>query len=241
MLEAVGPGLGRTRRAILAALKRRGPSALLELRGDVPLAPATLREHLLALTREGLVARRGTRTAGRGRPEVIWALEPAAEELFPNRDGAILHELVAWLGSHGGTALLGGFFSGRVGRRRRAARRRLAHKRGLGRVAEMARMLSEEGYLAEAVRGGGGEPVLRIFHCPVKDLVAATDLPCRTELGLVRELLGGTLTRFEHAAHKQGTCSYGVTPPRPAHTKRPAVAPAGRVGTRKRGGPATAA
>jgi predicted ArsR family transcriptional regulator len=59
-----------------------------------------------------------------------------------------------------------------------------------------------------------------IFHCPVKDLVAATDLPCRTELGLVRELLGGTLTRLEHAAHKQGTCSYGVprgrgTPPSP--------------------------
>ena len=217
-LEAKGPGLGATRRALLAALKRRGPSALAELRADLPLSPATLREHLLALSREGLVARQGTRKAGRGRPEVIWALTGAAEDLFPQRDGAVLHELVTWMGGHGGAELLGEFFEGRIGKRRRTARTRLARTTGLRRVTEVARMLSEEGYLAEAVRGSDGAPVLRIFHCPVKDLVAATDLPCRTELGLVRELLGGTLTRLEHAAHKQGTCSYSVprgrgTPP----------------------------
>ena len=217
-VEAKGPGLGATRRALLAALKRLGPSALAELRADLPLSPATVREHLLALTREGLVARHGTRKTGRGRPEVIWALTLGAEELFPQRDGAVLHELVTWMGGHGGAALLGEFFEGRIGRKRQTADARLARKTGLRRVAEVARMLSEEGYLAEAVRGSDGAPVLRIFHCPVKDLVAATDLPCRTELGLVRELLGGTLTRLEHAAHKQGTCSYGVprgrgTPP----------------------------
>jgi predicted ArsR family transcriptional regulator len=219
-VEAKGPGLGTSRRALLAALKRRGPSALTDLRADLALAPATVREHLLALTREGLVARHGTRKSGRGRPEVIWALTPAAEDLFPRRDGAVLHELVTWMGAHGGAELLGGFFEGRIGKRRQTARTRLARKKGIRRVAEVARMLSEEGYLAEAVRGSDGAPVLRIFHCPVKDLVAATDLPCRTELGLVRELLGGTLTRLEHAAHKQGTCSYGVprgggTPARP--------------------------
>lgn len=222
-IEAKSAGLGTTRRALLAALKRRGPSVLADLRADVPLSPATLREHLLTLAREGLIARRGTRKAGRGRPEVVWALAPAAEELFPQRDGAVLHELAGWLGSHGGDALLGEFFTDRVARRRRAARRRLAHKTGLARAAEMARMLSEEGYLAEAVRGSDGAPVLRIFHCPVAELVKATDLPCRTELGLVREFLGGTLRRLEHAAHRQGTCRYGVprgrgTPPLPPPT-----------------------
>jgi predicted ArsR family transcriptional regulator len=153
---------------------------------------------------------------------VIWALTPAAEVLFPQRDGAVLHELAAWMGAHGGAGMLGRFFEDRIGARRRTARRRVAGRTGPRRVAAVARMLSEEGYLAEAVRGGDGAPVLRIFHCPVKDLVAATDLPCRTELGLVRELLGGTLTRLEHAAHKQGTCSYGV--PRGRGTPKPPTA-----------------
>lgn len=222
--EARSPGMGATRRAILTSLKRRGPSAVADVRADVLHTVATLREHLVALAREGLVRRHGTRRAGPGRPEVLWALTPAAEELFPQRDGAVLGELVTWLGGHGGAALLARFFGGRTGARRREARRRLRGKRGAARVAEVAAMLSEEGYLSEATEGVGGQAALRIYHCPVRDLVAATDLPCRTELGLVRDLLGGTLTRVEHAAHLGGTCTYGVGPrtraprevPRPA-------------------------
>jgi len=211
--EPFGPGLGGTQRALLGGLKRRGPATLADLRAEVPLTPATLREHLAALADQGLVRRHGTRRGGsgrRGRPEVVWALAATAEELFPQREGKVLREMVAWLDAHGAAPLLARYFAARVDARRGPAKARVRTLSGFRRVAEVARMLSEEGYLTEAVRRPGGQVALRIYHCPVKDLVAATDLPCRTELGLVRELLGGKMVRIEHAAHRQGTCTFAT-------------------------------
>jgi predicted ArsR family transcriptional regulator len=207
--EPYGPGLGETQRVLLETLKRRGPSTVAEVRAAVPLTPATLREHLVALAEQGLVRRHGTRRRGRGRPEVVWAIAPAAEALFPQREASVLRDLTEWLLAHRGERQLARFFADRVAVRRRAAKARVGALEGPARAAEVARLLSEEGYLAEAL-GHAGRPVLRIYHCPVKELVEATDLPCRAELGLVRELLGGRLVRIEHAAHRQGTCTYGT-------------------------------
>jgi len=205
--EPYGPGLGETQRAILETLKRRGPSTLADVRSTVALTSATLREHLNALAEQGLVRRHGARRQGRGRPEVVWAVTPAAEALFPQREASVLRDLTEWLLAHRGERQLERFFADRVSARRRAAKARVRALKGQARAAEVARLLSEEGYLAEAV-GHGDRPVLRIYHCPIKDLVETTDIPCRAELGLVRDLLGGKLIRIEHAAHRQGTCRY---------------------------------
>jgi predicted ArsR family transcriptional regulator len=204
-----GPGLGETQRLLLETLKRRGPSTLADVRSAVALTTATLREHFNALAEQGLVRRHGARRIGRGRPEVVWAVTPAVEALFPQREASVLRDLTEWLLAHRGKRQLARFFADRVSARRRAAKVRVRALKGQARAAEVARLLSEEGYLAEAL-GHAGRPVLRIYHCPVKELVEATDLPCRAELGLVRELLGGRLVRIEHAAHRQGTCTYGT-------------------------------
>lgn len=213
-------GLGDTQRQLLELLKRRGRLTVSEIGAEFDLAAGTLREHLNALGSRGLVERAGTRKVGPGRPEVVYALSSAAEALFPNKEGELLAALVRYLLATGKAAALEGFFAERVAARRDAAMARVAGKGGSERVAEVARILSDEGFMAEVTELEGDHPGLNLCHCPLKEAVAATHLPCRAELAFVGELLGKPLTRTTYMPDGDLTCSYQVT-------SQPATAPVG--------------
>ncbi len=199
------PGLGASQRRLLEALKRQGPLSLLEAAGALGLSRETLREHLNALAAEGLVARAGTRRGGRGRPEVLYALTERAEQLFPQRDGALMADLAAWLKDEGHEGTLRRFFEQRAGRREAEAMKRVAHLKGRKRLEEVAKILSEEGYMAE-VDGKS----LRLCHCPIRQAVAATRAPCRAELAMVERLLGRPLARTDYLPDGGASCTYRI-------------------------------
>lgn len=196
-------GFGPSRRRLLDALKRRGPSTLLEAAADLGLSRETVREHLNALAAEGLVVRAGARRGRPGRPEVLYRLTERAEVLFPQRAGEVLAELAAFLLAEGGEAALKRFFAKRAAARLEGARARLAGLRGRKRLEAVAKILSEEGYVAEAVGG-----TLRLCHCPIRTVVSVTRLPCRTELAFVAQLLGRPLARADYLPEGGTACSY---------------------------------
>lgn len=207
-LELFGPGLGETQRLLLGTLKRRGPCTLAELRSELGLAPATLRQHAEALTAKGLVAREGTRRHGRGRPEVIYHLGVAGEQLFPHAEADLLRDLLAFLARRGHGALLAEFFAQRAATRGEASLERVAGLKGAARWAEVARIFSEQGFMADVDVAPDGKPELRLHHCPLRATAEATDLPCRAEVALAEALLGQPLRRVEHGAHVRGICRY---------------------------------
>ena len=196
-------GFGQSRRRLLEALKRRGTATLREAGADVGVSRETAREHLSALGAEGLVVRAGTRRGRPGRPEIEYRLTERAERLFPRRDGELLAELATWLVNRGGEKALRRFFEERAGPRLVAARARLAGLRGRKRLEEVARILSDEGYMAEVADGA-----LRLCHCPLRSVVAVTRIPCRTELALVESLLGRPLKRTDYLPDGGVSCSY---------------------------------
>jgi predicted ArsR family transcriptional regulator len=209
--ETLGPGLGETQRRLLLALKRRGPSTLPELGAELDFAPATLREHAQALAGRGLVERYGSRRAGPGRPQVIYRLTGAGETLFPRREGQVLQDLARHLVSRGQAEVLAEFLAERIAARVPAALARVAPLEGKARMAEVARILSEEGYMAEILtEEPGGTPVLKLCHCPIRDLVAVTRTPCRAEIGFVERLLERRLARTEFIPEGGRSCSYSV-------------------------------
>jgi predicted ArsR family transcriptional regulator len=213
---AIGPGLGETQQAILLSLKRRGPATQAQVGEELDYSPATLREHLRTLTTHGLVERRGSRHGKRGRPEVVYALTRRGEALFPHRESEVLSELVAHLLELGHGDLLDRFFAARVAARRPAALARVRGLRGAERFQEVARILSDEGFMALVGDTPGG-PTLRLCHCPIRDLVAVTSLPCRYEQALIGELLDRPLQRTEYLPDGQASCSYReATPTTPA-------------------------
>lgn len=202
------PGLGESQRRILLALKRRGPLTLADVAREVDLARETLREHLNALAGRGLVRRAGTRRDGPGRPEILFALSRAAEALFPRGEGRLLRDLAAYLVERDATEMLRDFLEERVERRRGEATSRLRGLEGRERLEEVAEILSEEGFMARVEATPDGELALRLCHCPIRELVEASRLPCEIEVAFVRELVGEPLRRVEHMPEGDLACTY---------------------------------
>ena len=205
-----GPGLGASQRTLLELLKRRGEATLAELETGIDVARETARSHLEALAAQQLIERSGLRRRGPGRPQVLYRLSAQGEALFPRREGEMLAELASHVLASEHPELLEEFFVARTD----AKRARLASRlKGLGageRLTEIARSLSQEGYLAEAALEGD-EPIrLRLCHCPLRDLVAVTHLPCRAEMKLVEELVGRPLQRSQFMPDGDSSCTYSV-------------------------------
>lgn len=214
------PGLGASQRALLEALKRRGESTLAELEGSLDLAAETVRSHLQALVAQGLVERSGLLRAGPGRPRIRYRLSEAGDALFPRRDRELLRELAQYLIDTGRGALLEQFFTDRLRRKRAEAEARLTGVPEAERLEAVAGLLSEEGFLAEVVTDAAGRH-LRLAHCPLRELVEVSHLPCRAELALVGELLGRPLHRESFIPDGAPSCTYALgsaKPPRPRST-----------------------
>jgi len=205
----IAPGLGASQQEILALLKRAGRATIPYLAAEVELNIETVRGHLKSLVAAGLVRREGTRRTGPGRPEVVYGLTPATEALFPRREGETLRELAAHLVSSGKGQVLREFFERRIGGRRADALARVRRLRGKARLDEVAKIFSELGFMA-VVEHDRGVPCLRLCHCPIRELVQATRIPCVAEIGLIKELLGEEMTRVRYIPAGDSSCAYQV-------------------------------
>lgn len=213
-IEPKVPGLGETQRRLLAALKRKGEGTISELAEMFALSSGTLREHMNALSARGLVERSGSRRDGPGRPEIVYALTDRGEGLFPRGEAELLAELVRHLLDTGQDEVLERFFEARVEERRAEAERRTRGLEGAARREAVAQIFTEAGFLAEVDEDEDGTPLLRLCHCPLRAVVDETHLPCRAEIQLLQELVGGELERVEHIPDGDSACAYRVVEPK---------------------------
>lgn len=194
-------------RSLLDALKRRGRASVPQLAEEFGLNIETVRDHLKTLVARELVRRESATRSGPGRPEIVYTLTDAAEVLFPRREGEVLRELGAYLVAGGHEQLLRDFFTQYIGRRREEVESRVAHLHGRARLEEVARIFSELGFMP-VIEERDDTPRLRLCHCPLRDLVDATRIPCRAEIGFLAELLDERLTRVSYIPEGGDSCSY---------------------------------
>ena len=177
---------------------------------DLDLNVETVRTHLRALGSEGFARRVGSRRRGPGRPEIVYGLTDAAETWFPNRESDVLKALTTYLQAAGEPGLINDFFADYVARRRAVAVSRVEELTGHARLDEVARILTEDGFMAEVETDEKGARVLRLSHCPLRRLVDVTRAPCRAELSFVRDLLGERLSRVSYIPSGDSACCYAV-------------------------------
>src|SRR5687767_3343387 len=80
-------GLGETQRKLLGALHDAGGSAGMsveEIADKLGITITAVRQHLVALERDGLVTRNATRASG-GRPQHLFVLTERGREGFPRQ------------------------------------------------------------------------------------------------------------------------------------------------------------
>ena len=198
---------------LLYTLKSRGPLATSALARAFGITVVGIRQHLAKLHAEGLVA--FDDQAGEiGRPKRVWRLTAKGHGRFPDTHGDLTVNLIAGIRLVFGEAGLDRLIAARQDSAVMAYRRALEPCSGLeDRVRTVARLRSEEGYMAEFEAEPDGSFLLIENHCPICAAAKTCQGFCRSELELFRAAFGvGTsVMRQEHLLSDGRRCVYRVT------------------------------
>lgn len=204
---------------VLFLLKTRGPRTAADLARLLGVTPMAVRQHLAALAGEGLVSSADERRKV-GRPARLWSLTEVASRRFPDTHGELTVELLKAVrtvfGDDGLQQLV--TVRGQQQRATYAARMPAPGASIEQKVAALAAIRSEEGYMAEWSRDDDGAWTLAENHCPVCAAATACQGLCRDELAMFRELFGHgvEVARSEHLLAGARRCAYRIIPASPA-------------------------
>jgi DeoR family suf operon transcriptional repressor len=207
------PSLPAGRREVLYAVRRRGSATAEQLAEQLGMTASGARQHLTALVEGGLVdaAELPTTTPRPGRRTLAYVATDAADGYFPKAYGELTNELLGYLGDTD-PALLDDLFAKRREHRIQAARARLAARRTLGtRVAELTKLLDEDGYLATSERVAAGVYRIVEHNCAIWAVAQRYGQACTSEIDFIRAVLPDTtVERVQHMVAGARHCAYEV-------------------------------
>jgi DeoR family transcriptional regulator, suf operon transcriptional repressor len=213
--EAIHPpalsALPTTRQELLLKLKRAGEARAETLATALGITVSAIRQQLDALAHDGLVTYREERS-GRGRPKHYYRLTRRADAFFPKAYGALTNELLGYV-TDADPDLVDQIFERRRQRRTEQARARLAGKDFPGRVEEIARILDEDGYLADFEALPDGSYRITEHNCAVLDVAERYGKACSSEIAFLRDAMpDARIERVSHMIAGAHSCAYVVTP-----------------------------
>ncbi|MHC4959128.1 MAG: helix-turn-helix transcriptional regulator [Planctomycetota bacterium] len=203
-----------TRDRILYLLKTKGPHTAAELARRLGVTAVAVRQHLAGLESDGLVA--GEAQRGKvGRPRRLWSTTGQADGHFPDSHGELAVGMLEALRAAFGQKGLDRLVAERTRAQIEAYAARLPEG-SLGRkVAMLARIRTEEGYMAESRKGRDGSFTLIENHCPICDAARACQGLCAGEQRLFESVLGARVERLEHVLAGDRRCAYRISPLEP--------------------------
>ncbi len=204
-----------TRRKILLLLRKRPGVTVTELAAELGLTGMGVRRHLDALQAEGLVEATTCDRKGLGRPAAGWRLSAAGLELFPRRYDRVALEVLEDVAEHAGREAVDAVFARRTDKLVAEYENELGGAEGLPeRVAALARIRDDAGYLAEWSADGGGDLLLTENNCAVHRVAERYPAVCAQELALLRRVLGPDVevTREAHTMAGDAVCRYRIRP-----------------------------
>jgi predicted ArsR family transcriptional regulator len=197
---------------LLHALKAAGPQPAAALARRLKISPVAARQHLAQLREAGMVAFEDRRS-GVGRPKRIWALTEQGHARFPDSHAMLTVELLDAARKTLGVADFDRLLRQRETASAAAYARELERCVRLDRrVARLAALRSEEGYMAEWRRDRDGTLWLIENHCPICIAARRCQGLCRSELAIFRSVLGpdAVVERVEHLIAGARRCAYRI-------------------------------
>lgn len=197
---------------VLHALKAAGPQTAEALGRKLGITAVGARQHLMRLQEEGLVDAVDQST-GVGRPKRVWWLTDAGHARFPDNHAGLTLDLIAAIRKTGGESMLDAVIEVREKAALQSYRRALSGAASLKeKVKRLAKIRSEEGYMANVATGADGAVLLVENHCPICVAAKACQGFCRSELSLFRKALGESVAveRDEHIISGARRCVYRI-------------------------------
>lgn len=208
--DTLGDQLQPTRRKIIMALKERGGLTAAELAEMLGITSMGVRRHLTTLERDKLVVYELVQR-GKGRPSYVYRLSAQAENLFPKNYAALANELLNYVQDSAGEDTIIKLFDRRAQRRIRNAQAQLGEKSLVDRVAGLAKLLTNDGYLAEWEQEDEDTFWLREHNCAVHDVAAEFSAACNSELTFLQTLMpDAVVTREHHMMGGELMCAYRI-------------------------------
>ncbi|RKZ12177.1 MarR family transcriptional regulator [bacterium] len=204
--------MSAAQRRVLEALIADGPRTARELAGQLGVTAVAVRQQLTTLAAAGLAEPESV-AEGVGRPANRWRASDAAQGTIVDGHAALSTEILTALAEEG--------LVERVLERRtdvQLARYEAAAGEALDltrRVELLARLRSDEGYMASAFTDQDGVLCLAENHCPLRCAVDSCLGLCTAELELFRRFVGPgvRVERNEHIGSGDRRCVYRFEAP----------------------------
>lgn len=198
---------------LLFALKMHGPQSSAVLGRSLGISGEAARQQLLRLEDQGLVEARNE-VRGVGRPVAMWHLTRAAAGRFPDTHAQLTVDLLDIVRTQLGEEALETVIATREREAEEAYHHRMEGASSpVERIARLAEIRSDEGYMAEWMEDADGYLLVE-NHCPICAAAAQCQRFCRAELNVFRDVLGPDLEveRIEHILAGARRCAYRITP-----------------------------
>lgn len=195
---------------LLYLLKTRGPQQSAEAGETLGMTAEAARQQLAKLASAGLVETY-SQSKGVGRPSQFWTLTQAGHNRFPDTHSTLTVQLLDTVRDAFGEEAIDRLIDLREQTSRENYLRELGEAASLReRVARLALIRSQEGYMADYEEQADGTLLFIENHCPICAAAAACQGFCRAELTLFREVLGAKVERTEHILNGARRCAYTI-------------------------------
>jgi len=211
-MNSDAPGSGRGR--VLFLLKTKGPQTAARMAKQLDVTTMAVRQHLAVLQGEELV--HFTDERGKvGRPARLWRPTPKAHDRFPDCHAELAVGMLQAIQSAFGEQGLVQLTEERTRQQGQSYRAQMPSSDAPleERVAALARIRCEEGYMAEWGRRRDGTFELMENHCSIAKAARFCPKLCGGELSLFRAVLGDDVCveRVKHILSGDRCCSYRIT------------------------------
>lgn len=201
-----------SRRAILLALKRQGPSTIAQLAEQLRLTGEAVRQQLLQLQREGWIEAKVTRSSERGRtgrPATSYNLTDAGDHLFPKQydalNVAMIDAIADELGPDALKRVLEKITNSKV----------TITESSIGNVSLQERAaglkdwyLKDDPYMSVEQADGGYRLIER--NCPYINTAMNRPVLCSVSVNAISKVLGFRVAREEKFQNGDGRCVFRI-------------------------------
>ncbi len=207
--------LGNRQQALLKLLlKNKSGLTVVELSTQLKITRNAIRQHLVALEKEGLVAHGDSRPSG-GRPEQLYVLTDAGRELFPRHYSWFAQLVVESIKQESGAQALRerlGAMGAGVAQQLRSQNAGLENPRQ--KVEKLSEIMEELGYDANTPTLSDGALVIEADNCIFHHLAMANPEICQFDLDLLSTFTDSEVEHQECMAKGENVCRFRFSPKR---------------------------
>lgn len=208
MTSRLPSGYKGSRGEILIEVKCGAALTARDLADRLGLSLNAVRHHLKELEAAGLISHRREQR-GVGAPVFVYVLTPAAESLFPQQYEDLVTRALQHVADREGRQAVVALMEDRYRALAVRIREEVEANDPTERVAVVARMLAEEGYMAEWEEENGGL-VLREHNCAIRAVAERFPEICDAEARFLRDVLGTGVERRLHILEGCRACEYNI-------------------------------